>query len=129
MSMQAPSLPRAAHMDYDYSSLVHAGLAGLGFLWVTMTGSWTPLAFLEPILHESVASIINASAALILALVGMLNLIYRWRKHNDRLWMILNRPQSAPLLGPDSDDEIETASHGHKPKAKPRAPRKPKGDA
>lgn len=130
MSMQAPSLAtRAANMDYDYASLLHAGLAGLGVLWVTMTGSWTPIAFFEPVIHESLASIINAIAALLLALVGAANLIYRWRKHNDRIWMILNRPKSVPLLGPDSDDEIETTSHGHKPRAKPRAPRKPKGDA
>lgn len=128
MSMQAPSLPRAANMDYDYASLLHAGLAGLGFLWVTMTGSWTPIAFFEPVIHESLASIINAVAALLLALVGLANLLYRWRKHNDRLWMILNRPKSVPLLGPDSDDEIETTA-SHKPKAKPRAPRKPKGES
>jgi len=131
MSMQAPSLAtRAANMDYDYPSLLHAGLAGLGVLWVTLTGSWTPIALFEPVIHESLASIINAIAALILALVALGNLLYRRQKHNDRLWMILNRPKSVPLLGPDSDDEIETtASHGHKPKAKPRTTRKPKGDA
>lgn len=129
MSMQAPSLPRAANMDYEYTSLLHAGLAGLGFLWVVMTKSWTPLAFFEPVLHESLASIINASAALIFAMVGMLNLIYRWRKHNDRIWMILNKPKSVPLLGPDSDDEIETPSKApaKKPARKPPT-RKKAGD-
>lgn len=130
MSMQAPSLAtRAANMDYDYASLLHAGLAGIGFVWVMWGKSWTPLAFFEPVLQESITSIINAIAALILALVALGNLLYRRQKHNDRVWMILNKPKSVPLLGPDSDDEIDTTSHGHKPKAKPRTTRKPKGDA
>ena len=66
-------------MDYDYASLPTQACRD----WIcrVMWGkSWTPLAFFEPVLQESITSIINAIAALILAFVALGNLLYRRQK-------------------------------------------------